>query len=289
MVRKKRTPIPKKTAASIMFQTDGICCVCHKEGKPVQIHHIDENPSNNNIENLMTLCLDCHHNTQISGGFTRRLDNEQLKLYRDNWINTISGSRSQLRDEITKSKLKIHHKDEIKPIIISKSTSSTLTQEIRELIKKIGKEKISQLLQEAKLIAIDTNDKEMGNWIQKELNGYTDKQERIKHEKAEKLFPAYRYINTKFVLVASHHDIQEGVTYPIWFVHGIPYIEKCLDSYKKRNIVITIKINLPKKIKGVFGQSVNAIVPEHELESIILGTQRKLSQYLESKLIFEHS
>lgn len=35
------------------------CEKCGKTGK-LDIHHIDENPNNNNLENLMCLCRSCH-------------------------------------------------------------------------------------------------------------------------------------------------------------------------------------------------------------------------------------
>ena len=70
---KQRPPIPDNIAAEVLFASDRTCCVCQEKGKPVQIHHIDGNPSNNAVENLAVLCLDCHNETQIKGGFGRQL------------------------------------------------------------------------------------------------------------------------------------------------------------------------------------------------------------------------
>jgi hypothetical protein len=47
MERKDRTRIPDDIAADVMFAHDRTCCVCNETGKPVQIHQIDDNPSNN--------------------------------------------------------------------------------------------------------------------------------------------------------------------------------------------------------------------------------------------------
>ncbi len=55
----------------------------------MQIHHLDDDPSHNSIENLAVLCLDCHNETMISGGFHRKLDAEQIRLYRDEWVNRL--------------------------------------------------------------------------------------------------------------------------------------------------------------------------------------------------------
>ncbi len=83
MPDKKRIEIPQGTAATALFVADRTCCVCGDPDKPVQIHHIDEDPSNNNLENLAVLCLDHQEETQIKGGFGRRLDAETVILYRD--------------------------------------------------------------------------------------------------------------------------------------------------------------------------------------------------------------
>src|ERR1039458_4973453 len=72
MTRKTRTEIPAETAAQVLFASDRTCCVCRKPEKPVQIHHLDENPANNDADNLAVLCFDCHHETHIRGGFCRK-------------------------------------------------------------------------------------------------------------------------------------------------------------------------------------------------------------------------
>lgn len=70
---KHRIPIPVDLATKVLFAADRTCCVCSERGKETQIHHIDENPSNNVFENLAVLCFECHNKTQIKGGFGRKL------------------------------------------------------------------------------------------------------------------------------------------------------------------------------------------------------------------------
>lgn len=84
-----RVSIPDEVAAKALFYSDRICCVCRIPKKPLQIHHIDDDNSNNVLENLAILCLDCHTETQIKGGFGRRLDATQVRLYRDEWLDKI--------------------------------------------------------------------------------------------------------------------------------------------------------------------------------------------------------
>ena len=81
-----RVPIPSDVAAETLFASNRTCCVCREPGKPLQIHHIDEDHSNNHPDNFAVLCLECHHETQLSGGFARHLDSAQVRQFRDDWI-----------------------------------------------------------------------------------------------------------------------------------------------------------------------------------------------------------
>jgi tetratricopeptide (TPR) repeat protein len=92
--KKQREPIPQEIAARVLYLADRTCCVCRGRGKPVQIHHIDDDPSNNKLENLAVVCFDCHRETQIKGGFDRKLDADQVILYRDNWNEIVATKRA---------------------------------------------------------------------------------------------------------------------------------------------------------------------------------------------------
>jgi hypothetical protein len=91
---KVRVEIARDVAASVLFDADRTCCVCREPGRPMQIHHIDENPSNNDPQNLAVLCLVCHEDTQIRGGFGRKLDAAQVRKYRDDWLVRVKARRS---------------------------------------------------------------------------------------------------------------------------------------------------------------------------------------------------
>ena len=88
-----RVPIPPALAAEVLFVSQRTCCVCREPGKPVQIHHIDEDHANNDHENLAVLCLSCHHETQTSGGFARYLDAAQVRQFRDDWVQRVERRR----------------------------------------------------------------------------------------------------------------------------------------------------------------------------------------------------
>jgi hypothetical protein len=85
-----RMPIPTDVAAKTLVAHDRTCCVCQERGKRVQIHHIDENNSNNDEANLAVLCFECHDLTQIKGGFGRSLDAAQITNYRDEWVARVT-------------------------------------------------------------------------------------------------------------------------------------------------------------------------------------------------------
>jgi hypothetical protein len=88
-----RIEIPQEVAAELLFRADRTCCVCRQRLRPVQIHHIDEDPTNSAIENLAVLCFDCHRETQIRGGFDRKLDAAQVRLYKMDWNRRVEAQR----------------------------------------------------------------------------------------------------------------------------------------------------------------------------------------------------
>ncbi len=92
---KLRTQIPADVAANILFDCDNTCCICGERGKAIQIHHVDEDPSNHSIGNLSVLCLDCHNRTQTRGGFGRKLTREVITKYRDEWIVRVKERRKK--------------------------------------------------------------------------------------------------------------------------------------------------------------------------------------------------
>jgi hypothetical protein len=92
--RKRKTEIPSGIATEILFLSDRTCCVCCERNRPIQIHHIDGDPSNSAIENLAVLCLTCHHDTQVRGGFSRKLDAPQILRYKADWLERVEKQRN---------------------------------------------------------------------------------------------------------------------------------------------------------------------------------------------------
>ena len=85
----RRYPTEEECAA-ILVACDRTCCVCRIGGKAVQLHHLDEDRSNANLDNFAVLCVDCHNDTQLRGGFGRRLNEAQIRRYREEWTNAVA-------------------------------------------------------------------------------------------------------------------------------------------------------------------------------------------------------
>lgn len=61
VTKKPRKSIPVKVRAVLQKEVNSICPICSNEDvEHFQIHHIDENPSNNELINLLMLCPNCH-------------------------------------------------------------------------------------------------------------------------------------------------------------------------------------------------------------------------------------
>jgi hypothetical protein len=82
---KNRLHIPKVIRDGVLAEFNHRCAICGAD-KP-QVHHIDENPSNNDPTNLIPLCPNCHLVDQHNP--TRLIEPEKLKLFRKHKDPTI--------------------------------------------------------------------------------------------------------------------------------------------------------------------------------------------------------
>ena len=69
--------------------------MCEERFASLQMHHLDENPSNNELDNLVALCPNCHSSAHSTGGLGRKLDAEQIKLHKERWIKRIEERRNK--------------------------------------------------------------------------------------------------------------------------------------------------------------------------------------------------
>jgi hypothetical protein len=82
---KRRIRLGKEETALLLFQNRHTCCVCRIPRKPIQIHHIDEDPSNNAPENLAVICLQCHSDVSNDQGFGQRFSMQEVTFFKMNW------------------------------------------------------------------------------------------------------------------------------------------------------------------------------------------------------------
>lgn len=75
---KKRPRIPKPVSESVLKEFHHLCAVCGAV-RP-QLHHMDENPENNDPSNLIPLCPNHHLTDQHNP--TRRIELGRLQLFR---------------------------------------------------------------------------------------------------------------------------------------------------------------------------------------------------------------
>lgn len=75
-----KVKIPAKISDTIWYKSEGRC-YCGKRAD--QIHHLDENPANNDFDNLIFLCYDHHDDASVKKGLKRRPSIKQLKQFRD--------------------------------------------------------------------------------------------------------------------------------------------------------------------------------------------------------------
>ena len=75
---KTRVPIPKLAREQVLKEFNHRCAICGND-RP-QLHHIDENPANNELHNLLPLCPNCHLVDQHNP--TAPIDPAKLRLFR---------------------------------------------------------------------------------------------------------------------------------------------------------------------------------------------------------------
>lgn len=71
-----------KTSDLIYFETDDSCAICGARGIDIlSEHHIDSDRSNNDYDNLIVLCHNCHHKVTNDKGLSKiKIENRKRHL-----------------------------------------------------------------------------------------------------------------------------------------------------------------------------------------------------------------
>jgi hypothetical protein len=89
----RRRQIPRNIAVEVLFRAEHTCCICRTKGKDVQIHHIDGNHSNNAINNLAVVCLECHSRVTGKRGLGTSYKVKEVRKYKSSWEKQVFDSR----------------------------------------------------------------------------------------------------------------------------------------------------------------------------------------------------
>lgn len=187
------------------------------------------------------------------------------------------------KEVIIPEKMKLN--DEI--IVEKNKTKSKQQYELKNkaetIYQKIGSEKTSTLLQQTKLLAIESKKEDFQKWISYELEGYI-KEKTPKPITMKKLgikVPDYRQIQTKFEVMVPEQGIK-FLKYPLWIGQPISEIEDWIEMYRKKpDSTLSIKWIFQEDIPLIKDKEVELILPELELRGIIIAVNQRLSSYLE--------
>lgn len=95
-----RKPIPQETVTKVLLESRRRCCICfglHRDIgiKPGQIAHINQDNSNNSLENLAFLCLDHHDEYDSKTSQRKGLSKREVEAFRDELYSTVFNSLQQ--------------------------------------------------------------------------------------------------------------------------------------------------------------------------------------------------
>lgn len=96
-----RPRIPKAIEDKLLVDCKHRCCICGDLW--VEIHHIDGNPRNNQEDNLIPLCGQCAKLVHVNFPSAARIhgfSQDQLKLYKKNWIEKCSSITPSMFNEL---------------------------------------------------------------------------------------------------------------------------------------------------------------------------------------------
>jgi hypothetical protein len=100
---KQRKTIPLTIKHILFYNCARTCCVCKNPNHPIQIHHLDEDTSNNIYKNLVALCSICHNEAHTHHKLTNNLTIKELIHHKSKWEENIKklSSNAMLQTSIS--------------------------------------------------------------------------------------------------------------------------------------------------------------------------------------------
>jgi hypothetical protein len=88
----RRPKMAGATRADVLYRSDGKCCLCESRGH--HIHHIDGNPANQDIGNLVLLCIEHHSEVTARGPLIVKQTPDSLRKFREHRYRSAAHRRS---------------------------------------------------------------------------------------------------------------------------------------------------------------------------------------------------
>lgn len=95
-----RIAIARDIADVLLVRARHRCCICPEHRRIANIHHIDQDPANNDPSNLIGLCAECHADAHTVSTMRRGLTESQLREYRIAWESICAQAAPSLPREI---------------------------------------------------------------------------------------------------------------------------------------------------------------------------------------------
>ena len=80
-----RVDVPDRVADALIAANHHTCCICREPRLPIEIHHIDSDPSNNRPTNLAVLCRNCHGLVSQRSPLGRSYKPGEVRRYKQEW------------------------------------------------------------------------------------------------------------------------------------------------------------------------------------------------------------
>lgn len=90
----KRPAIPSAARQTALYNSANACVICHKEN--VQLHHIDEDRTNNDLSNLVVICQEHHGEAHTTRKLTQSLSPARIKDFKRRWENEVQERRQSV-------------------------------------------------------------------------------------------------------------------------------------------------------------------------------------------------
>lgn len=188
---KKRINIPKKSRDAVLREFHHRCAICGTNNP--QIHHIDEDPANNAIENLLPLCPNCHYLDQHDP--TSPIESQKLQLFRRYKDPLILSP--QFEPLFHRCEFLIGLNESEFDVTNAKNSADELVQFISELeMGSFYAKRIGQLVKKpayARVFGLDTPDYVFRQWAEEEHKNYFEKLTKAVNHVLELVVELLRY------------------------------------------------------------------------------------------------